>query len=288
MHTIQVEILKPGLFSTLQDQGRNGMAFYAIPQGGAADLQSHQLANSLLGNPIESPTIECIQMGISLKFHDECYFVICGSNFGWMLNGKSIPINKVIHADKNAVLSFKNDRTMSKAYIAFKGHIKTSQSFNSYSTLPSFQWGGNSGRQLQKGDIIQIAHSGQGKIESYPSIDFELKPKSAFTFNPGPEWNYLSSDEQSKIFDSNFKITPQSNRMGARLQGPELISELKLMHSVPVIPGMIQLLPSGQLIVVLEDGQTTGGYPRVGYIERNQLNAFNQLLPHQGFRFINK
>ena len=88
MATTNIEIIKAGILSTVQDQGRPGLAYYAIPQSGAADLQSMQLANSLLGNNPDNPVIECTLMGIGLKFHQKCFFAICGSDFGWTLMDK--------------------------------------------------------------------------------------------------------------------------------------------------------------------------------------------------------
>ncbi|NNE27771.1 MAG: hypothetical protein HKN09_13075 [Saprospiraceae bacterium] len=288
MITISVEILKPGIFSSIQDQGRDGLAFYAIPRGGASDLNSFHLANSLVGNDIHSPVIECVQMGLSLKFNGSCYFAICGSDFGWTLNSKSIPVNQLIHAEKHSVLACENSASMAKAYIAFGGSLKSSISYNSYATLPAYGWGGNQGKKLRKGDLLEIETESSKKLSTYPSLQFKIKPKSEIYFNPGPEWEVLDNAQKDLLFNKPFAITSESNRMGARLKGPALIHDIQLTYSVPVLPGFIQLLPSGQLIVVLEDGQTTGGYPRIGYLNRNQLNAFNQYLPNQSFRFVNR
>ena len=138
MNTIRIEILKPGLLTTIQDEGRPGMALFAVPPSGAADLQSLHLVNSLLGNPVNNPVLECTQMGISFKFHNPCLFAICGSDFGWTLDGQAIGTNKVIHTEAGAILDYGNKRTMARAYIAFGGKLRTTQSLGSFSTYTPF------------------------------------------------------------------------------------------------------------------------------------------------------
>ena len=146
-------------------------------------------------------------------------------------------------------------------------------------------FGANQGHPLRPDDTVRW------KLPKTKILNFSFRswPKSRgkqrIVFSRGPEFDWLDETSKRVLRDSEFSISKNSNRMGARLNGAKLKSRQELQHSVPLLPGMIQLASGGQCIVVLNDGQTTGGYPRIGYLSRNELLRFVQLGIGELFQF---
>ena len=179
-----------------------------------------------------------------------------------------------------------------RSYIAIKGNWQIEKVKGSYSTDLNNGFGGYQGRALKNGDIIalewdlkfdtQMTEIGLSGLEKYENIK-EIK------FTPGPEWEALNETEQRTFLEASYSISPDSNRMGAKLLGPKLESiKFQNLNSNIVFPGVIQWPPGGTPIVLLNDCQTTGGYPRVGIIAKEELWKFVQIRNGQQFSLINK
>jgi len=158
----------------------------------------------------------------------------------------------------------------------------------SYSTYTQGNFGGVEGRTLKKGDVIHWEN--EKAIFKSLSISKDLIPyyssKITVEFVTGPEWNRLEEKEQIKFLKTSFKVSSKSNRMGIRLETDEPISVINSdMRSSGVIPGIIQLPPSGNPIILMKDGQTVGGYPRIGKVKDSHLNRVAQLPPNGIIRF---
>lgn len=270
-----LEILHPGLLTTVQDLGRKGLNFYAIPGSGAMDPRAAQLALLLLAQEPDGAVIECTAMAPTLLFHDPVRIVLTGADFHWQVNGKPVPLNTVLNLQTGDQLSGKQGREGFRGYIALEGILQLDAVYGSVSTYLNAGWGGKEGRPLRKGDHLEWLPPAQedGEIVRIP-------------LQKGPEFHWLSPASQTALFQNEYRIGTDSNRMGVRLEGPALTSEkYQLEHSRPVLPGFVQLPPGGVPIVVLQDGQTTGGYPRIAYIRERDLGRFNQLGLKEGFVF---
>lgn len=268
---------------SIQDMGRDGYAAYAVPQGGVMDRNSASLAHTILGQSIRLPIIEVTMFAPKIEFSSEANICLTGADFNWKLNGNPISLTSVTKVVSGDLLSGGVSKEGSRGYLAIEGMIDAQNHIGSASTYPLAGLGGVHGQYLGKGDVIEWYD-----VETSVSTQRlkRTKLKTTFTLHPGPEYNQLTEESKHTFTSSNFKIAQDSDRMGIRLEGPPLTCiPNKLSNSVPVVPGIIQLPPSGQPIILLRDGQTTGGYPRVGYIAEVDHDSLGQLSIGEEIQF---
>lgn len=287
MTEVRIEVLAPGLLTSIQDPGRRGMAFYGLPRSGWLDPEAAQLANRLIGNPADAAMLECNLLPPKFSFNGDCSLVLTGAAMRWRLDGSPIKRNLAVVAAAGAVLEGGPSRNGARAYVAFYGELQCSRIHSSAATDLSTGLGGFGGRRLQAGDVLTLATAQAAprrELEPPEPEDYDLI--DTIPVRRGPEWTMLSVAGQRALETGTFAVAPESNRMGARLSAPPLeASAPPDLPTVPVVPGVIQLPKSGKPIVILQDGQTTGGYPRIAVIPEAELGRFNQLRPGQEFRF---
>jgi antagonist of KipI len=270
---VSLEILKPGLMTSIQDLGRLGLNFYAMANSGAMDEHAAKIANLLLRKKEDEPVIECTIMAPSILFNSPTEIAITGADFTWKINDNRVATNQKLTIKKGDVLSGGTSKNGMRAYIAVQGQLELVPTFGSYATQLNARIGGFEGRQLKKGDVIEW------------SLERDKNSNRIAVFK-GPEYSWLSKAAQETFVGEEYLISSESNRMGIRLKGKVLdVSGKVLPSSVPLLPGFIQLPPNGMPIIVLQDGQTTGGYPRIAYIRREELSRLNQLKIGSGIRF---
>ena len=258
-----LKVLRPGLMTSIQDIGRPGLAYYAIPRSGCMDPAAARLALLLLGEDETKPLLEITSLAPHLEFLEATRMVLTGVEFGWTLNDLPVQLNTVHQVQTGDVLRGGPARTGLRGYLALEGTLRTNTSFHSAATYAPAGFGGNQGRLLRRGDVLSWENN-------LPSDHFELLP--------GPEFDRLNPEAVQQLANTVFRISPQSSRMGVRLLGTPLPGKVDaLTHSVPVLPGFVQLPPDGVPIVVLQDGQTTGGYPRIAYLRERYLGRLNQI-----------
>ena len=259
-----LEIIHPGLMTSIQDLGRRGFAYYAIPNAGVMDPNAAKIALLLLHKNENSPLIECTSVAPQILFHGATRIVLTGADFNWTINGQSVPVNQIIQTQEGDLLKGQTAKDKLRGYIAFSGQLILEKTYQSYSTYTNAQMGGYKGRLLKKGDMIEW-------IDEAPN-------ERIISIKKGPEFNLLTDQAKFELASSVFLIGSDSNRMGVRLQGKKLeSSSYQLENSSPVLPGFVQLPPNGLPIVVLQDGQTTGGYPRIAYLQTEELSKFNEI-----------
>ncbi len=267
--------IKSGLMTTVQDGGRQGHAFHAVPPSGFMDKAAAELAHAVLFRDKDSALIECTLIGPTMEFHSEVEFVITGADMRWQLDGKPISLNSLTYAQENSVLTSAAAIHGFRSYIGINGDLQLDKNLTSSAMYQYAGLGHQGGRAFKKGDMLTW-----GKC---PKIDQQVRLKhkplllDSLKIVPGPEYNWLSDESKQLLVNSEFVISPDSNRMGSKLRGPFLRTDSQLDHSLPVLPGFIQLPPDGQPIVILQDGQTTGGYPRIAYMQEAELSRFNQV-----------
>ena len=285
-----LEIIQPGLLTTVQDLGRKGSRFFAIPTSGAIDSISAARALLLLQHPPQAPLIECTYLPPAIRFHSPARIALTGADFRWTVNGSPMALNQVLEVKAGDELRGKGAASGFRGYIAVGGKWLGEAVYGSHATYLNGRFGGHEGRALRKGDRLEW-----GEMEGEFGGEFEGEfgfgggigvGESILPLRKGPEFDWLDSAAKDLLFNSTFTISTDSNRMGARLQGPTLQARAhQLPNSVPVLPGFIQLPPSGQPIVLLQDGQVTGGYPRIAYIPPAHLPTFNQISLGKSLRF---
>ena len=280
----EVEILQPGLFSTLQDSGRNGFLKYGVPKSGPMDSASAGIANLLLQNPAGSAVMEITQLGPKMAFLGPTEIAISGALLSPEINGAGIENNRVYRIHKGDVLSFGKRKMGCRAYLAIKNGFQTEKILSSRSWYTPI----SANDRLKKGMRLPFRPFEREKFEMHAAVrsNDEIFSEEIPVF-PGPEFELLTSAEKERLQKDYFSAGMDNNRMGIQLQEP-IQNSLKPILTGPVIPGTVQLTPSGKLIVLMRDGQTTGGYPRVLQLSEKGINILAQKLPGEQFRFIFK
>jgi antagonist of KipI len=269
------EIIKAGMMTSIQDLGRKGLAYFAIPTSGVMDKSAARIALLILHKNENSPLLECTSSAPEIKFNDETRIVITGADFNWKLNNDPINRNSILSVKKNDILKGNFSKDGLRGYIALGGDLEIEKVYDSFSTYTNAKLGGFQGRLLRKGDILK-----------WKNTNFVFSKNKIIPIKKGPEFNLLSEESMELLTSNIYKIGIDSNRMGVRLEGKKLNNtNFQLENSVPVLPGFIQLPPSGLPIIVLQDGQTTGGYPRIAYIQDQYLSELNQIPLGGGFQF---
>jgi len=269
------EIIKAGMMTSIQDLGRKGLAYFAIPTSGVMDNNAARIALLILHKNENSPLLECTSSAPEIKFNDKTRIVITGADFNWTLNNHPIIRNSILSIQKNDILKGNFSKDGLRGYIAFDGDLEIKKVYDSFSTYTNAKLGGFEGRLLRKGDLLKWKYT-----------NFIFFKNKIIPIKKGPEFNLLSEKSIALLTSTIYKIGIDSNRMGIRLEGKKLENaNLQLKNSVPVLPGFIQLPPRGLPIIVLQDGQTTGGYPRIAYIQNRYLSELIQIPLGGEFQF---
>ena len=286
-----IEVIKPGLFTTIQDQGRWGYQSYGVGIAGALDPFALSAANLLVGNPEGAAGLEITLQGPSLKFHREAAVAIAGADLDPKLEGQSIPDWACILVPSGSTLSFKGRKSGVRAYLAVSGGIDVPQVMGSRSTYLLGKFGGLEGRALRAQDLLPIGiSSGNGRDFVGRSLPGELRP--SYHKNPtlrvvmGPFDEFFSEEGKKTFLSTPYSITPQSDRMGYRLRGTPVPRHKKEeLITCGLANGTIQVPPDGQPILLLVDRQTIGGYPIIATLIHADLPLVAQSAPGDQLRF---
>jgi antagonist of KipI len=301
---LALKVHRAGILSTLQDLGRYGYQRFGVPVGGVMDEYSHRLANLLVGNPEEEATLEMTLAGPRLEFTEDALIGICGGDFGPAIGGSRVQTARPVLVRAGSVLDFGTCRLGCRAYLAVAGGFDVPRVMNSKSTHLRGGFGGLDGRALRRGDLLL---TGQGAPGLYPSLRAEVEEGAAFAyprwsvnansaflahdhhrihFIPGRHWDLFTEESQQQFAGVEFRIAPDSDRMGYRLEGPPLeLEQPAEILSEAVSFGTIQVPPDGRPIVLMANRQTTGGYPRIGEVATVDLPMLAQLPPGDTLRF---
>lgn len=288
---MSIKIIKPGICSTVQDLGRTGYRSLGIGSGGVMDFFAASVANYLVGNDDKEPVIEMHFPAAEILLQANTLISITGGNFDAHINNEPVQLYQPCLVQKDSILSFKKLITGARVYLAILGGMEAENWLGSYSTHLKVKVGGFKGRLLQKEDIISLnnqamAISSKNFSVSPTVIDAVYKDKNIVRCVAGPEWNLVGASSENIFLGSSFTITNQSDRMGYRLAGENLSLKIPTeLISSPVGFGTIQLLPNGQLIILMADHQTTGGYPRIANIIAADLPKLAQLPVNSKIQF---
>lgn len=293
---MSLRILKEGLLDTFQDMGRFGYQHLGINPTGAMDTIAASIANALVGNNSNEAVIELHFPASVFLFDQSAIIALAGADFNATINGEPVPVNQTVLINKSSILQFQSKKNKARCYLSVKGGFKLNKWLNSYSANLKAEAGGLKGIKLKKDDSIELwAEYDLSKILA--TDDFKiLSWKANDTWNeaeqneililPGNEWEWLDSVSQKKLLSGSFSITSNSDRMGYRLKGEVLKTKTKEeLVSSAICFGSIQLLPDGQLIILMADHQTTGGYPRVAAIITAHLPQLAQMNAGEKIKF---
>jgi len=274
---------KAGLLSTVQDLGRMGFRRLGINSNGAMDARAARLINVLLGNDETEAILEMHFPAPRILFEEAAIISLGGADFGAKINDESIENWRPYFVDKNQTLNFTKKFAGNRAYLSTKNGFAIEKWLGSASTNLVAETGGFRGRSLQKGDRLSFNSKFKIQNSKFPyKISKSLIPRySSFPtirVVAGAEHTKLT-EESKEIFESAiYAVGLSSNRMGFRLSGEKLNLNRKFeMVSAAVAFGTIQLLPDGQMIILMADHQTSGGYPRIAHVASVDLPILAQL-----------
>jgi antagonist of KipI len=290
-----VVVLRPGLFTTVQDLGRRGHQASGVSVSGAMDTGAHRRANQLVGNEPSAATLEVTLTGPELQFEEPRRIGVAGADFNLTLDGRRVPVNGLINAPHGSRLAFGARRCGARAYVAIAGGVNTPLVLGSRSTHVPSALGGFEGRALRSGDRLVIgvcraealrysAHRTEG--HTLPDVAQGASAAHIRVLR-GPDLDVLADGAFDSLVCGEYTVDPDSNRMGYRLRGAAVHTRTAAAKlSEPVSFGTIQVTPSGQPLLLMADCPTTGGYPVVANVVTADLDIAGQLAPGDAVRFI--
>lgn len=271
-----IEILRAGPLATVQDLGRPAWRDRGFSQCGALDDVALQAGNLLLGNPPDAAGLEFTLGGAALRFHADAWIALTGTDAEASLDGRPLRPGWRCAVRAGQRLDIAAPRERMRSYVTVAGGIAVPEVLGSRSTDLKARFGGLDGRALSAGDRLPV-----GAAPRLPSRPAGLRlPDWSATVRvlPGTEYAEFDAASRQALLATDWTVTPQSDRMGYRLAGPALRRERgDELASHGVLPGVVQVPPSGQPIVLLADAQTTGGYPKIAVVIRADLWKLAQL-----------
>ncbi|MCF2947795.1 biotin-dependent carboxyltransferase family protein [Paraglaciecola aquimarina] len=270
-------VISPGMLTTIQDCGRFRQAHLGITTGGAADNNAFMCANQLLKNSEDAPALEINFGGLQLIANSATTIAITGAQAPISINGEVKANWQCHHLNKNDKLDIGFATSGCRIYLAVSGGFIVPSQFGSTSTVIREKLGGFDGGAIKTGQILPI-----GQTEKIPlnKINSHYIPKYSNQLNlrviTGYQISSFSRQQVNKFFASEYQVSSQSDRMGYRLTGPKITSEISSMYSEGICQGAIQIPPDGQPIVLANDRQTIGGYPKLGSVLSIDLNNLMQ------------
>lgn len=266
----------------MQDLGRTGFRQMGINPGGAMDTAAARLINILIGNDEAEGLLEMHFPAAGIVFETGAVFALGGADFSAELDGEPVRNWRPLFAAEGSVLRFTAKAAGSRAYLSIASGFKLEKWLGSASTNLVAKMGGFGGHRLEKGDRMFLNTGGAAAAPHDRSVSASLVPRySRFPtvrITPGAEFDLLDAHARETLVKENFVISASSDRMGFRLSGEAInLTQNREIVSSAVNFGTIQLLPDGQLIVLMADHQTSGGYPRIAQIAAVDLPLMAQL-----------
>jgi antagonist of KipI len=296
-----VAVLKPGMLTTVQDLGRWGRQADGVPVAGPMDLLSHRLANRLCGNDESCATLEATLIGPELQFDEEAVVAIAGAEFALSIEGAPAKMWGPIEVKAGARLALGTRTRGARAYVGVGGGFDAEPVFGSRATSLVARMGPFGGRALAAGDRLPLAKKRPIRIAELAAARQRAERIVAQADRPialpeggarlrimwGPQQHLFTQAARDTLISGRYVITPQSNRMGYRLEGPPLAhagSADILSDATP--HGTLQVPGSGLPILLMADRQTAGGYPKIATVITADLSAAGQLAPGDWVEFV--
>ena len=272
-----IKVISKGLYTTIQDKGRFGYRNIGVPSSGYMDSESAEAANLIINNPKDNPLIEATLIGPTLEFKKSAVICITGGEFSPTLNDIKISSYSAIEVNKGDILKINNSSIGSRCYISIQGAIISDTILGS----KSFYHQITNSNIIEEGDIFLFKKNIRTLEQKHTHKKFELN-KTINVFR-GPEFKCLSKESVKTLFNEEFSIGI-NNRMAYNLL-QKIQDGIDSIISSGVIPGTVQLTPSGNIIILHRDCQTSGGYPRILQLNEKSLNDLAQLRTGDNIRF---
>lgn len=288
---MSIHVVQPGILTLLQDMGRPGYRAQGVVVSGAMDRFAHQVVNWLAGNKDDRATLEVTLGGLQLLFEETALIAIGGYGIRAFIDNVPVDCWRPLQVMARSLLQLQYTGTGCRSYVAIHGGWQAPLLLNSYSTYLPAGWGGYEGRALKKGDILQAA-PGAGFSPAAINWSVAASALPAYSSQPviraiqGPEWLDFTAESREAFYYHPHAVLPQSNRMGYRLEAAMKKTHAGELLSTAVCAGTIQVLPDGNLVLMMNDAPATGGYPRIAQVIEADLSYCAQLVSGAGIQFI--
>lgn len=266
-----LKVLKAGLFTTIQDQGRYGFLDKGVPVAGYMDSFSATKINTLLENKKEAAVMEMTMTGPTLQFERATFIAIGGANISATLNNKEVANYKVLKIEKGDILSFGKLESGFRGYLAVKNGFQAPMVLGSRSFFSSI----TKKNHLEDRDVVDYIETAEFKPKITELRLDSFLGENLLKVSAGPEYELLNDKQLEWLFSKEFIISNENNRMAYQLEQKIPGHEISMLTSA-TLPGTVQLTPSGKLIVLMKDGQTTGGYPRILQLSDKAISIMAQ------------
>ncbi|MCX2685824.1 biotin-dependent carboxyltransferase family protein [Pseudomonas sp. DCB_AW] len=283
----QLKIEASTALCQLQDAGRFGVRHLGVTQGGALDWVAMNWANWLLGNPLGAPVIEVALGGFSVVAEQDCVLALAGADLDARVEDQPLAPWRSFTLAKGQQLTLRQPKQGVRAYLAAPGGFQAEAVLGSCATVVREELGGIDGRgdALGKGQGLTFAGSSPALREVPGALRPVYSAKPVLDLVMGAQIGDFSGMSLFEAFNSDWTLDSRADRMGIRLLGPQLVYQGAPMISEGIPLGAVQVPPDGQPIVLLNDRQTIGGYPRLGALTPLALAQLAQCMPGAGVRF---
>ncbi len=268
-----LKVVNAGVYATIQDLGRFGYMSVGVPIAGAMDHYAAKLANLVLDNDENDAVLEVTLGGSSFQFLKDTIICLTGADLNATLNDETIQLNHPIKIDKNSVVKFRNSVYGARAYLAVKGGFLNKNVLGSRSFFKEI----TKKHVLKANDEILYDETQNFNYSQLAGVKVQQDRflHSTIEVYEGPEYGMLTNVQRKELTTTTFTISKENNRMGYRLE--QLVrNNLDGIITSAVMPGTIQLTPSGKLIILMRDCQVTGGYPRILQLTDDAINKMAQ------------
>ena len=286
-----IEVLRPGLLTTVQDRGRVGYQKFGVPVSGAVDEIALRVGNILVGNPQGAAALEITALGPELRFLADAVVALTGAEVEADLDGRSVPWYQSFRIRAGQALDVRTCTRGLRAYLAVAGGIDVPVLLGSRSTCLVAGFGGFHGRGLAPSDVLRVgAPSAPAANLSGREVPGEWRPRreSSATVRVvlGPQDDAFTEEGRRTFLESVYRVSPHADRMGCRLDGPVIAHRSSAdIISDWIPPGGVQIPGDGKPIVLLADRQTTGGYPKIATVIGPDIPLVAQSRPGDALRF---
>ena len=282
------EIIRAGINTTFQDQGRDNLYHIGIPFSGAMDKRNYILANSLLGNKVNNPVIEFAYQGPLIKYKgDKVSVVITGDVIFKLIKKESVIegncYENYIIEDGDQIDIISTNKSV-YGYLAISAELDLKFQWKSCSINTKANIGSNDGKKLQNKQKINISNINPNQVKK--KLNYVNTKIERIRVIKGTNYDYFSDEGKKIFFDKEFTVSKLSDRMGMRLEGQKIENVVDTnIRSEGLIKGVIQIPADGNPIIMLSDHGTIGGYPKIGVVISADYDKLVQLLPGSKIKF---
>lgn len=285
-----IEILEPGLLTTVQDLGRYGYQRYGVPVSGSMDQFALRVANLLVGNSEASAGLEITMIGPRLRFLAGAVIAVSGADLTPVLDGQPLPMWRACDVYRGSTLSFAGIRDGVRAYLSVAGGIDVPVVLGSRSTYTRARIGGLDGRALAQGDRLSTPEGGAASVGGNRETVAGLAPAYGHSNKVrvvlGPQDDAFTQRGIETFLSASYTVTPQSDRVGCRLEGPRIEHVAGADIVSDGIPfGAVQVVGDGMPIILMADRGSTGGYTKIATVISADLPRLAQSAPGDAIKF---